>query len=247
MVEETQIGGDNYRFRDTLWTSIIKAKDKKTPGYQSAISCLISTYWKPVYFYIRRKGYDVENAKDLTQSFFTVFLEKEYLKSVDKEQGKFRTFILAALNHFLSGEKERLGAQKRGGGQQVLSLDFAGAETEITRGIPDKTTPEAILAKTWAQTILKNALENLRREYEAKSQLVYFNILETHLSAQSNEEESSYEDIASRFNISETDVKNYLHRVRRRYKELIKDEIRKYVSDEKGVEEELKELFVTFS
>lgn len=242
-MKETKIGGENYRFRDTLWSSLLRAKDKKAPGYQSAISCLISTYWKPVYFYIRRKGYDVENAKDLTQSFFTVFLEKEFLKSVERGKGKFRTFIIAALNHFLSKEREYLGAKKRGGSEIIQSLDFARAETEIHYEPADKETPEKILTRSWAQTILHQALENLREEFNTETGRIYLDIFECYLNAEKTDQFATYKKMAKQFGISETDVRNYLHRVRRKYREYIKNEIRKYVTDEDEVKEEFQELF----
>jgi RNA polymerase sigma-70 factor (ECF subfamily) len=146
MVEETQIGGSQYRFKETLWTAILKAKDKASPGYSEALNYLISTYWKQVYFYIRRKGSDIETAKDLTQSFFTVFLEKDFLKGVEREKGRFRTFILMTLNRFLSKERDRDRAQKRGGDQVILSLDFNQAETECHREPSIEETPEKPLS-----------------------------------------------------------------------------------------------------
>jgi RNA polymerase sigma-70 factor (ECF subfamily) len=243
MAKETQIGGSNYRFKKTYWTSLLRAKDKKSSGYQSAINHLISTYWKPVYFYIRRKGYDVETAKDLTQSFFTVFLEKEYLKSVDREKGKFRTFILVALNHFLSKEREYLNAKKRGGSKIVQSLDFVRAETEIRYEPVDKETPEKILNRSWAQTILNQALENLRQEFSDESSRIYFEVFEYYLNSGQADQSATYKKMAGQFGISETDVRNYLHRIKRKYREHIKNEIRKYVADEDALKEEMQELF----
>jgi len=241
------MGGDNYRFKETLWTQIIKAKDKSETGYTKAISYLISAYWKPVYFYIRRKGYDVENSKDLTQSFFTVFLEKEFLQSVDKGKGKFRTFILASLNHFLSKEREKAAAQKRGGGKLPLALDFSSAESEISFEPHDKSTPEKEFLQDWARSILKHALENLRAEFEQKSRKVYMDIFDSFLSSTAEEKSIGYAETAKKFNISEMDVKNYLHRIKRRYRELIEDEIKKYVSEPEEIKEELQELFSIFS
>ncbi len=241
------MGGDNYRFKETLWTQIIKAKDKSESGYTKAISYLVATYWKPVYFYIRRKGYDIENAKDLTQSFFATFLEKDFLKSVDKGKGKFRTFILASLNHFLSKEREKAAAQKRGGGKIPFALDFSTAESEISFEPHDKSTPEKEFLQDWARSILKQALENLRMEFEQKSRKVYMDIFESYLSDMAEEKSTGYAETAKKFNISEMDVKNYLHRVRRRYRELIEEEIKKYVTEPDEVKEELQELFLVFS
>jgi len=247
MADETKIGGDNYRFKETLWTTLLKAKDKSSTGYQEALNYLITTYWEPVYFYIRQKECDIETAKDLTQSFFTVFLEKEFIKSVERSKGKFRTFILAALNHFLSKERERIRAQKRGGNRMIFSLDFAQAETEVMQQPTRQMTPEKTLIQAWAHTILKIASENLRQECKDSSREVYLNVLEAYLASQQENQSVSYKDIAEQFHISELDVTNYLHRIRRRYRELIEAEIRKYVADENEVKEELLELFSAFS
>ncbi|MEW6027394.1 MAG: sigma-70 family RNA polymerase sigma factor [Planctomycetota bacterium] len=243
MAKETQIGWDNYCFRKTYWTSLLRAKNKKSAGYQSAVNYLVSAYWKPVYFYIRRKGYDVETAKDLTQSFFTVFLEKEYIKSVDRDKGKFRTFILAALNHFLSREREYIQAKKRGGSKILLSLDFAKAETEIHYEPADKETPEKILTRAWAQAILSQALDRLKDVLDTASDRVYLDVFECYLNTGQADQDTSYKKMAGQFGISETDVRNYLHRVKRKYREYIKDEIRKYVTDEDALKEEMQELF----
>jgi RNA polymerase sigma-70 factor (ECF subfamily) len=243
MPKETQIGGGNYRFRKTLWTSLLRAKDKKASGYQSAINYLVSTYWKPVYFYIRRKGHDVETAKDLTQSFFAIFLEKEYINSVDRAKGKFRTFILAALNHFLSKEREYLRARKRGGSKIVQSLDFAKAETEIHYEPADNETPEKILTRSWAQAILQQALAGLKNEFDTESGRIYLDVFECYLNAGSVDHDATYKKMAVQFGISQTDVRNYLHRIKRKYREYIKSEIRKYVTDEDGLKEEMRELF----
>jgi len=245
MTEETKMGGSNYRFRKTLWTSILKAKDKASLGYQEALNYLVATYWKPVYFYIRRKGYNVENAKDLTQSFFAVFLEKDFLKSVERGKGRFRTFIIATLNRFLSKEREWLNAKKRGGSQIIQSLDFARAETEIHCEPADKETPEKILTRSWAQAILQQALENLKQNFNTEESRIYLDIFEYYLNAGKTPMDigATYKKMSEQFGISETDVRNYLHRVRRKYREYIKDEIRKYVTNEDGVEEEFQELF----
>lgn len=243
MAEETRIGGDNYRFRKTLWTNLLRAKDKSGPGYRSALTYLVTTYWKPVYFYIRRKGYDIEAAKDSTQSFFTVFLEKEFIKSVDRGKGKFRTFILAALNHFLSKEREKLRARKRGGSKVILSLDFARAETEISLEPADTETPERILLRAWAQATLQRASDNLKAEFQRKSQQTYLDMFEAYMSARKEDSAKTYQALADKFAVSTTDVRNYLHRIKRRYRELIEAEIAKYVTDKTDVKEEMQELF----
>lgn len=247
MAEETRIGGNNYQFRKTLWTNILRAKDKSASGYQSALTYLISTYWKPVYFFIRRKGYDIESAKNLTQSFFTTFLEKEFMKSVVRSRGKFRTFILAALNHFLSKERARLRAGKRGGSKVILSLDFARAETEICLEPASTETPEKILIRAWAQATLQRASDNLKAEFQLKSQQTQLDMFEAYMSARKEDSTRTYKTLAGQFGISATDVRNYLHRIKRRYRELIEAEITKYVASPADVKEELQELFRALS
>jgi len=125
VTEETDIGGDRPGFQPTLWTMILRARDPGSPERRQALDQLIQAYWKPVYFFIRRKGRDVETAKDLTQSFFTAFVEKDFLKNVSPEKGRFRSFVLASLTYFLSDEYDRSRALKRGGG-----FHFVEAETE---------------------------------------------------------------------------------------------------------------------
>lgn len=247
MIEETKIGGDSYRFKETAWTNILKGNNKTALECHRSLAYLISTYWKPIYFYVRRKGYDRESAKDLTQSFFTVFLEKDYLKSVEPAKGKFRTFLLASLNHFLSKEIERGRAKKRGAGQIILSPDdFARAENEISPQPIDKVTPEKIFTQTWVRTILNNATEYLSQEFLPKFGQAYFDIIEAYLASQQEIQSITYKEIAQKFNLLESDVTNHLHNIRKRYRELVENEIRKYVTSENEVKEEVKELFTAF-
>ncbi|MFH1232122.1 MAG: sigma-70 family RNA polymerase sigma factor [Planctomycetota bacterium] len=249
MSEETKIGNKEVYFKETQWTNILRVKNKSSLGYNETLNQFISIYWKPIYFYIRRSGKDIETAKDLTQEFFTVFLEKDFIKDVERSKGRFRSFMLAALQHFLSKQRERESTQKRGGGKIAFSLeDLISDDTKFD--IQDKTqaTPEKIFIQEWALTILHNALENLHQEYQAQSRARYFDVLKSYLSASMGKDQKvTYTDIAKKLGISENDVTNYLHRARRRYREFIEDEIKKYVADEIELKEELKVLFSAFS
>ncbi|MEK7449772.1 MAG: hypothetical protein AAB019_09865 [Planctomycetota bacterium] len=246
MPKETEIGSSQYRFKQTIWTVILNARDKTSPDYQEALNYLIGTYWKPVYFYVRRKNYDVETAKELTQSFFTVFLEKDFLKNVSREKGKFRTFILTALNHFLSKEREQAGAQKRGGGKIILPLEFSRIETSSDSYTFEPTTdetPEKTLNREWSLATLQKSLENLHQELINQSREIYFEVLKAYLTGQQEDQAATYKNIAAQLNLSENDVTNYLHYTRKRYRELIEEEIKKYVLDENELKEEIQELF----
>jgi RNA polymerase sigma-70 factor (ECF subfamily) len=213
MVEETEIGGGNIRFQPTAWTVVREAKD----GSRGAMDRLISLYWKPVYFYIRRRGQDVESAKDLTQAFFATALEKDFLKDVSADKGRFRSYVLAALAHFLSNEYDRVHAKKRGG-----DFNFVQAEAELAAAEP---TPEQAFRSKWAMEILARAMARLRTE-------------------------TSPDDLAlltggGRTDLSVTDRKNRLHRLRVRLRECLREEILPSVERTEDVESEIRELFAS--
>src|SRR5215471_14148912 len=160
-------------FRPTLWTVVLRAEDPAAPDRREALERLFQTYWKPVYFLIRRT-HDAEAAQDIAQGFFTAFLEKDFLKSVEREKGKFRTFLCVALRHYMADEYDRASAQKRGGGRTLLGLDFARAETEISRVPAAKDDPDKFFQRQWALEVIKRALQALRAEFQASDRLAEF-------------------------------------------------------------------------
>lgn len=232
MTSETTLGGGQRTFEPTLWTQILHARD----GSPEAMNRLIFAYWKPVYFYVRRWGTEVEDAKDLTQEFFSRFLERNSLKGVSPDKGSFRAFLTTTLRHFLVNEAESARAKRRGGGKIPLSLDFRTAETEYIRDPAAAGSPEDYFKKEWALAILQKALEALSRELPPER----FEAVRRHLSP---DEVPSYDDTARRLNVTMTDVKNILHQARRRYRELIREEIRCMVESETDIEEEIRDLF----
>lgn len=238
------VAGDGA-FRPTLWTVVLRARDPAAPDRREALERLFRTYWKPVYFYIRRTR-DPETAQDLTQGFFAAFLEKDYLQYVDRERGKFRTFLIVALRHFLADEHDRERAQKRGGGETVLSLDFARAEPEVLREPAGAETPERLFQRQWALEVIKAALQKLREEFKSSDRLTEFEALSLYLSA-GGRGAPTHAELARRLGISEGDVNNRVHRLRKRYREIILDEIRAYSGSEEEAREELRDLFSAFS
>lgn len=232
--EETRLGGGSAAFQPTLWTLVLRAKDPTSSDRRAALDELLRRYWKPVYFFIRRKEPNVETATDLTQAFFCEFLERDFLASVDRGRGKFRTFLLTTLAHFLANERERERAQKRGGGKPVLSLDFVEAETEV--GSLPSASPESLFERQWALLVLDRAIRGLRTEPR-------FDVLSAHLSGGPA---PSYADTAARLGTSVPAVKDTLHRLRLRLREKVRDEIRAYVDGESQVEEEILALFRAF-
>lgn len=225
MARETSIGGTRRAFEPTVWTIILAARDRKELG------ALFERYWRPCYFYIRRRNHDVEDAKDLTQGFFTDFLERDALAAVSRSKGRFRSFLLACLDHYLANEYDRRKAKKRGG--KVLSLDFEGAETEFaqTKG----ETPEKLYRRQWAVALIDRGLEALKKEMGPR-----FDMLREYVTGAS---EGSLREAAGRLGLTESNVKVIIHRARRRYKELLRAEVARTVEDRREVDDELKELF----
>jgi len=232
-------------FRPTLWTVVLRAKDASAPDRREALERLFQTYWKPVYFLIRR-SHDAEAAQDITQGFFTAFLEKDYLKSVEREKGKFRTFLCVALRHYMADENDRARAQKRGGGRAPISLDFARAETEISRVPAAKDDPDKVFQRQWALEVIKRSLQALRAEFLASDRLAEFEAISLYLSA-GGKEAPSHAELAKRLGISESDVNNRVHRLRQRYRELILEEVRSYSGNEEEAQQELRDLFAAFA
>jgi len=232
-------------FRPTLWTVVLRAKDPAAPDRREALERLFQTYWKPVYFLIRRT-HDAEAAQDITQGFFTTFLEKDYLKSVEREKGKFRTFLCVALRHYMADENDRARAQKRGGGRRFTSIDSHEAETEISRVPASKDDPEKTFQRQWALEVIKRSLQALRAEFQASDRLAEFEAISLYLSA-GGKQAPSHADLALKLGISETDVNNRVHRLRQRYRELILEEIRSYSESEEEAQQELRDLFSAFA
>jgi len=212
--EETAIGGERPGFQSTLWTVILRALNPDSPERRQALDQLIQAYWKPVYFFIRRRGKDVETAKDLTQSFFTAFVEKDFLKNVSPEKGRFRSFVLASLSYFLSDEYDRSRAQKRGG-----CFRFVEAEEELESA---EATPEQAFVRKWAMEVLAKAMVRLKEEVGPED-----------LALLRGEKPPG---------MSVSDVKNRRHRVRQRLRELLREIIRPSVELESDVEPEIQAL-----
>lgn len=222
------MGGERRDFHPTLWTVVLKAQDHSP----EALEELVRSYWKPIYVYVRRRGASADEAKDLTQGFFTELLEKDALKGVSRRKGRFRTFLLTVLQRYLGHEARRARARKRGGGKAVLSLDFDRAERDLA-GMPVTETPERAFARQWALETLNRALEALERETEPG----LFRELKPHLAGG-----PAYEETAARLGVSVTRLNNLIHRARKRYRELLRIEVAAAVSSVEEVEEELRNL-----
>ena len=241
---ETGIGGPDGAFPATLWSVVVRAKDVRSPDRCQALETLIRSYWKPLYFFVRRKGNSVEASKDLTQGFFAQLLEKDFLKYVDRDRGKFRTFLLTAFEHHMADEFDRARAQKRGGGQSPLSLDFEGAEGEIAGRLDE--SPDRAFRRDWAIRVMSQALDLLRASFERSGRLAEFEAFKGHLTS-TRPEGATYENLARTLTISVEDVRNRIKLARGRYKDCILEVIRSYTDSEEEAREELTDLLSAFS
>jgi RNA polymerase sigma-70 factor (ECF subfamily) len=233
---------DRHRgFCTTHWSLVLAGGDTQSPQAKEALEKLCRTYWYPLYAYVRRKGHQPHDAHDLTQEFFARLLTRNYLRVADRNRGKFRSFLLGSLEHFLAREWTKARAQKRGGGQTVLSLDGADAENRYLLEPSHELTPDRIFDRRWATTLLDQAMARLRQECVASDKGDLFGMIESSLSGQKGE--ASYAEIAAVLKTSEGAIKVAVHRLRRRYGELVRDEIAQTVATPENADEELNHLF----
>ncbi len=223
---------------------MLSAAHLGVPEADAALERLCRTYWFPVYAYVRRRGYAVEDAKDLTQGFFTRLLANGALTGADPAKGKFRSFLIVALNHFLANEWDRSNRLKRGSGQPLLSLDDT-AENRYNLEPVTNLTPDKLYERHWALTLLDQALARLRQEFEASGQMRQFGLLQPFLA---NEPETGdYANVAHELTLTTGAVAVAVHRFRNRYRELVKEEIAHTVSDAADVDDELRSLFAALT
>jgi RNA polymerase sigma-70 factor (ECF subfamily) len=229
------------QFATTHWSVVLEAGQSVSKEANQALENLCRTYWYPLYAYVRRKGYDAHAAQDLTQEFFARLLARNYLSVADRKRGKFRSFLLGCLEHFLAREWTRAHAQKRGGGQPLFSLDETDAENRYLREPAHELTAEKIFDRRWATTLLDQAMARLREECLASQKGELFEKTQNYLSGERGE--ASYADLAVSLGMSEGAIKVAVHRLRQRYGELVRDEIAQTVATPGEVDEELRYLF----
>jgi RNA polymerase sigma factor (sigma-70 family) len=219
---------------------VLTAGRSDTPSARDALARLCETYWYPLYAYVRRRGYAPHDAQDLTQAFFARLLESDALGNITRDKGKFRSFLLTALNHFLVDEWKKARAQKRGGGQ-LVSLDTRDAETRFGREPADTLTPEKLFEQSWALSLLDTVYGQLQREYEANGRGTLFAELKSCLTGARSS--VPYAELAARLNMAENTTKTSVHRLRQRYRQLLRLEVAHTVANPGEVEEELRCLF----
>jgi RNA polymerase sigma-70 factor (ECF subfamily) len=230
-------------FPATRWTLVVAAGDPQRKEARSALVSLCENYWYPLYAYLRRRGYPADQAQDLTQEFFIRILEGRYLNRADPEKGRFRAFILTSLKFFVADEGDRERARKRGGGA-LVPLEFGSGEERYQREPAHDETPERIFERRWALSMLDRVMEKLRGEFVHYGRPEHFDRLKVFLLGQSD---APYAVLAREMNTSEGALKVAIHRLRKRYREIFRQEIADTVADPVEVEAELKYLAAVLS
>ncbi len=224
---------------------VLEAGRRSSPKSAEALATLCGIYWFPLYAYVRRQGHSADDAQDLTQEFFVRLLDKQTLQVADRGRGRFRSFLLASMKNFLANEWRRDTAQKRGGERSVISLDFDDGENRYRLEPAHDETPDKIFERQWALTLLEQALTKLRAEFNAKGKLDLFDRLKMSLGGK--ESVVSYRELGAKLGMSEAAVKVAVHRMRRRYRLLLRDEIQQTIGATEDVDEELRRLFDTLA
>jgi len=228
-------------FASTHWSVVMRAGAATATDSFAALDRLCRQYWQPLYYFVRRRGYNEPDAQDLSQGFFARILEKGLLGAADRERGRFRTFLLRALENFLANEWDRANCQKRGGGRQIFSLDeSAHAEAGYQMLPTDTNTPDQLYDRRWAQAVLGAVLRRLRGEYSDQNGTARFDVLKEFVF--SDRGETSYADAAARIGLSESATKSAIYRFRQRYGELLADEIARTVARPEDVDQEISYL-----
>lgn len=238
-------GAAAVQFATTHWSMVVAAGADSTPAAQDALECLCREYWYPLYAFIRRRGHPPADAEDLTQGFFAYLLERRLVSRADREAGRFRSFLLGSLKHFLAHEHERATAIKRGGGQPVLSFDQIDPEERYALEPSDGATPETIFDQRWALQQIENALSRLRAEYASSGRGPLFALLKDYVWG--DKSALSLAGIAEQFDLTEEAVKKSVQRLRLRFRDSLRAEIARTVTTPGQIDEELRHLRAALS
>ena len=234
-----QSAGDP-QFHTTHWSLIAAATGQQGDASQAALEELCQAYWYPVYAFVRRRGHSTEDARDLAQEFFRTLLENGYLADADGDRGRFRAFLITAVSRFLSKERDKAQAQKRGGGRQPLPMDFEDGENRYLREPSHEWTAERIFTRRWALTLLDRTLAELRKEHEEGGKLPQFEALKVFLTGETGA--PPLRQVGLDLGLNEGAVKVAAHRLRQKYRQKLRDLIAQTVATPDDVDEELRHL-----
>jgi RNA polymerase sigma-70 factor (ECF subfamily) len=230
------------RFPTTHWSRVVAAGDRAAPEARDALTELCRAYWYPLYAFVRRKGHGPEDAQDLVQGFFAALLEHEALAALDRDKGRFRSFLMAACTHYRSNQIDRRKARKRGGGRSIVSIDNLEAESRYGSEPAHELTAERLYQRRWATTLLERVLATLEAEMHQAGKARLFDALRPALLGEA--ERVPYAGIAAELGMSEGAARAAAHRLRNRYRTLLHEEVARTVADPEEVAEEVRDLFV---
>jgi RNA polymerase sigma-70 factor (ECF subfamily) len=236
---------NRLHFATTHWSVVLAAGKSSSAQQKKALEALCQSYWFPLYAFLRRRGYDNHQAEDYTQAFFAHILEKHDLRTADPKYGKFRSFLLIRLKYFVSDERDRAQAQKRGGGRKILSLSFQNAEGQYALEPADQLSPEMLFEKSWALTVLERTMERLEADMAKKNKQKLFEHLKVCLTT--DKDVIPYLDMAVELDMTEGSIRVAVHRLRRQYRKLLRDEIAQTVAGEDQIDEEMGCLFAALA
>ncbi len=232
----------DMRFHTTMWTLVRSAGERHDPDSDRALALLCERYWFPIYAFARRRGHDVDEAQDLVQGFFSHLLEKRFIAGADRERGRFRSFLLGAFKYYLSDQATAAAAERRGGGREHLPLELEGAEQRYQLEADAAERPDRLFARKWSMELLAQARRRLDEEIDASADPARGRALAAYLTEAGG---TRYRELAERLEMSEGAIKVAIHRLRRRFGALLRDEVAHTVSDPARIDEELKELFAS--
>lgn len=228
-------------FRTTAWSVVVGAQDGDDDQREACMSKLCRVYWKPIYYYIRRRGLKHDDARDMVQEYFATFLEKDFVATADRERGKFRTFVLVTVNRFLTKQLARRKRREARLNVVIPTGDEDGEEFVIPE-LSHENTPEDDFNRRWALSLIENTLEKMQVECAEGKKKLYYDTLNLFLESQGSTQSMSYREMADQLGVSETDVTNYLFRGRNIFQKLLRDEIRESVVTESAIDEEIEAL-----
>jgi DNA-directed RNA polymerase specialized sigma24 family protein len=233
------------RFTTTHWSVVLAASSSSSAHYEEALSSLCQTYWFPLYAYLRKGGYDTHLAEDYIQAFFLRMLEKQYLSKVEQNRGKFRSFLLVALKRFVADQHDLAHAFKRGGGQKRLSIDIEFAEGKYALEPVSDLSPERIFEKSWALAVLEHTMAHLKAEFTDMNKQKLFDCLKVYIGGELKS--VPYRKVAADLNMTEDAVKAAVYRLRKRYRQQLRDIIAQTVTTHEQINEEIQDLFVAIA
>jgi len=241
-LNQTSLAGGAHRFRSTRWSVVLVSAQSQAPQSKEAFAELCRLYWYPLYAHVRNRGYSAEDAQDLVQGFFLHLVEYKTMSRVDRSKGKFRSFLLASLQNYISNEAQRARCLKRGGEVEFVPFDVEGAEDRYSLEPADRLTPEKIFDARWAMALLGEAMNRLSQEHIAQGKAKTFQALKMFLDPINTRELPSYEEVAVELDVSVGSIKTLIHRLRKQYTAFVREEIARTVANAADVDAEIHDL-----